>query len=468
MAVYFVSIKNKYKLKDSNGVLRTIYGGGRCELVNESNGIIRVCLGPNSGEIISNVDFQKLTIDAVINISKQDNLEAALSILDSTFQNVFYEMNNGRAVEINDFELLKQINEIKKNNIDNTPNMKVESGLPDIKDMYEIITSNVICQDEQVKSVLSAIYNNILLSRSNLSDEKISKLKQNVLISGPTGTGKTEIIRQISNIFNIPIVVEDATRFTEAGYVGADIDDVFAHLISKAQKLGGGIELAEKGIIVFDEFDKLANANPDGNDVGKTSVQQSLLTMLEGGIRQIDIGKGIQKKPIEFNTSKLSIVGIGAFSGIEKIVQKKLKLNKAIGFGTQDKKEKIDDKSIYTIEDYIEYGMMSELLGRFGQIVQMNELDKEALKKIVTTSNLSFLGLKQEFYKMMGVNIVYDEDFLEKLCERAAEFGSGARSLNTILNDLFKEIQFNIFANNYSVLELTSETVKDNKKYILR
>lgn len=214
-----------------------------------------------------------------------------------------------------------------------------------------------------VMKILTSLFKNHQVVNSKLSKAVITKLKENILIYGPTGTGKTEILK-------IPIVIEDATSLSETGYVGRNVTDMLKDLYLASSK---NINCAETGILVIDEFDKLAEHDKKNTHVSRNGVQRVLLKLLDGSDFYID--------NIKFNTSKLAIVALGAFSGI-----------------TEDHNyDKI------TLQNFIEYGIMRELMGRFSKLIAMNSFTKEDIKKILRESNFSPINIYQQLFDMMRI-----------------------------------------------------------------
>lgn len=464
--LYVAEISKIYKWVNSKGKIKKVYHADCYELVTNDLGELTVAYGPDKGLKVGfreDVKIKIFPIEDIIKITGTTDYDEIIKRCYDLHKDLFCEIDgSGEFVPINDDELKRKANELNQHNELFMPQPKI--NLPKINELYKYLTSNIICQDNQVKSILSSIYNNLLLAELDMSDNDKSKLKQNILISGPTGTGKTEIMRQIAKILEIPMVIEDSTRYTEAGYVGASIDDVFLNLLAEARD---DLFRAEHGIIVFDEFDKLANNGDTSNDVGKMSVQQSLLTMMEGSKVPIEVGGNSNKRKITFDTSLLTVVGLGAFAGIEKIKKCRLNLDKPMGFKTSSPTINTDNEP-YVIKDYVDYGILNEILGRMGLIVQMNSFNVDALKKILLTSQSSILLLKKQFYNKLGVNLIYDDEFIDALCTKAYDLGCGARSLNTILNQIFSDLQFDIYTNQYKEVILSKDTVENYKQYILK
>ena len=292
----------------------------------------------------------------------------------------------------------------------------------DISAMYSAIKKTIISQDEQIMQILTALFKNQKIIGSDLETDLIAKLKENILIYGSTGTGKTEILKRISKLYNIPIVIEDATSLSETGYVGRSVTDMLDDLYLAANK---DMSLAERGILVIDEFDKLAEKSGDNQShVSRLGVQRSLLKLLDGSLFYFD--------DKSFDTSKLTIVALGAFTGITEG----------------------DDYKHLTTDDFMEYGIMRELMGRFSKTIAMNPLEKEDIVKILKESDFSPLNTYKKLFEVLGVDFDYNDEFVNYLAELADEKKSGARSLKTVFDDCVSSALFRIFAGDYSSISL--------------
>lgn len=305
----------------------------------------------------------------------------------------------------------------------------------DISSMYSSIKKTIISQDEQIMQILTALFKNQKVVNSDLDMDLVAKLKENILIYGSTGTGKTEILKRISRLYNIPIVIEDATALSETGYQGRKITDMLEDLCLAANN---DIQLAEKGILVIDEFDKLAEKSGDSQShVSRLGVQRSLLKLLDGTLFYFDDKK--------FDTSKLTVVGLGAFTGITKG----------------------DDYKQLTTDDFMKYGIMRELIGRFSKTIAMNPLSKEDIIKILKESDFSPLNTYKKLFDMLEVNFDFSDEFIEYIAELAIAKQSGARSLKTVFDDCISSALFRIFAGEYSSISLVKPDDENNKPYVL-
>lgn len=305
----------------------------------------------------------------------------------------------------------------------------------DISTMYSSIKKTIISQDEQIMQILTALFKNQKVVESDLDIDLIAKLKENILIYGSTGTGKTEILKRISKLYNIPIVIEDATSLSETGYQGRKITDMLEDLCLAAN---GDIKLAEKGILVIDEFDKLAEKSGDNQShVSRLGVQRSLLKLLDGTLFYFDNK--------QFDSSRLTIVGVGAFTGITNG----------------------DDYKQLTTEDFMKYGIMRELIGRFSKTIAMNPLEKEDIIKILKNSDFSPLNTYKKLFEMLQVQFEFTDDFIEYIADLAIAKKSGARSLKTVFDDCISSALFRIFAGEYSGISLVKPDVENEKPYVL-
>jgi len=309
-----------------------------------------------------------------------------------------------------------------------------------VKEMYDEITKCVIGQEEAIRKILSTFWLNF-----NTGIDKT----QNIFVNGPTGVGKTETFRIIADMLNIPITIQDCNDFTAAGYIGRDVSEILVDLLKNANS---NVELAQRGIVVLDEVDKIALKNPLEN-VGTSGVQDALLKILED--KEVLAGK---KK---LNTKLITFVGLGAFSDIEKMTPKR------VGFGVENKNLLYSE---ITPDDIISYGIKAEFIGRFQSLVSMNALTQENLSQILVASNLSPLKRRQELYKGRGIELLYNDSFIEEVAKKAKKLNLGARGLQTIIEQSLFEAQLEMaFANDeFKTLEVTGETVNDPKKYILK
>lgn len=316
-----------------------------------------------------------------------------------------------------------------------------------IVSLYKEIKNTIVGQDEQVKKILTTLYQNELIN--NEYEDNLLGLKKHLLICGPTGTGKTETIRRIADNYDKAIAIVNATSYSETGYVGESVEDMLASLYYAAD---GDLDVAQEGILVIDEIDKLAEDVGKKSHVSRLGVQRSLLKILEGNIMNVNIIDGKLASVISFDTSKLTVIGLGAFAGIIK-PEKKI----ALGFNSVSSNNMQDaNYSKITSKDFVDYGMLPELMGRFTSRVYMHTLKKEDLRNILLFSNESPLILYKEYFKNLNIEFSYDDDFIDEVAEGAYNLDLGARGLKVVLDDIISPYLFEIYAGNIKKIHLKS------------
>ena len=302
------------------------------------------------------------------------------------------------------------------------------------KQIMEHLNEFVIGQENAKKLLSIGVYNHYKrIGRTTKTDLG----KSNVLLVGPTGSGKTYIVETIAKFLKVPFASADATQMTEAGYVGDDVDTVLVRLI---QACDGDIARAEKGIVYIDEIDKIATRESRGRDVSGEGVQQGLLKMLEGSVMTINPSgkKNSQSANELINTKDILFICGGAFSGITDFANNK---KKVLGFVDHSIEQ---DKKAPTIrhKDIVKYGMIPEFVGRFPIIAQLNSLGEDDLVKILTEPKNSLVKQYQDMMLLDGVKITFDPAFLREVAKRAKEEGTGARGLRAIMEPALMDIMF--------------------------
>ncbi len=344
--------------------------------------------------------------------------------------------------------------------------------LPNPAQIKEILDSYVIGQDEAKKTLAVAVYNHY--KRINNSEEKskddVELQKSNVLLLGPTGCGKTLLAQTLARILKVPFAIADATTLTEAGYVGEDVENILLKLVQAADY---DVEKAEKGIIYIDEIDKISrkSENPSiTRDVSGEGVQQALLKIVEGTIASVP-PQGGRKHPhqefIQVNTSNILFICGGAFEGLEKIVKDRIG-KKSIGFGAViDSNKEIDKYKVFEQllpQDLLKFGLIPEFVGRLPIIATLEELDRDALIEILTKPKNALIKQYKKLFAMDNVELEFEDDAIGLIVDKAIERKTGARGLRSIIEEIMRDIMFEIPSNpKIEKCIITKETVENKE-----
>lgn len=346
------------------------------------------------------------------------------------------------------------------------------ASLPKPKEMMEILNDYVIGQDKAKKALSVAVYNHYKrIYNKKASTKDIEIQKSNILLLGPTGSGKTLLAQTLAKTLNVPFAMADATSLTEAGYVGEDVENILLKLIQAAD---GDIEKAEKGIIYIDEIDKITrkSENPSiTRDVSGEGVQQALLKIVEGTIASVPPQGGRkhpQQEMIQIDTSNILFICGGAFEGLENIIKDRIG-KKSIGFGAEIQSSKDMDK--YEVfeqilpQDLLKFGMIPEFIGRLPIIATLKELDRKALIKITTEPKNALVKQYKKLLEIDGVELEFEPDALEAIVDKAIERKTGARGLRSIIENVMTDIMYDIPSNEkIEKCIITKDTIQNNAK----
>jgi ATP-dependent Clp protease ATP-binding subunit ClpX len=343
-------------------------------------------------------------------------------------------------------------------------------NLPRPKDIWDVLNDYVVSQEEAKRTLSVAVYNHYKRVRMGQEDGDVELQKSNILLLGPTGCGKTLLAQTLARILNVPFAIADATALTEAGYVGEDVENILLKLIQAADF---DIKKAETGIIYIDEVDKIARKadNPSiTRDVSGEGVQQALLKILEGTVASVP-PQGGRKHPhqefLSIDTTNILFICGGAFAGVEKIIGKRIGKN-SVGFGAHIRSKHGDDSELLgqvMPEDLLAYGLIPEFIGRLPVVCSVQQLQREDLVEILKEPKNALVRQYQRFFSYDDIELVFTEDALWEIADKALERETGARGLRSIIEKALLDVMFELPSRrDVSKCVITKETIQKDLK----
>ena len=350
-----------------------------------------------------------------------------------------------------------------------------EAPLPSVdalhkpKEIHHFLDQYVIGQERAKKLLSVAVYNHYKRLNNNLADDNELELeKSNILMVGPTGTGKTLLAKSIAKLLNVPFTIVDATVLTEAGYVGEDVESILSRLLQEADY---NVAKAERGIVFIDEIDKIARKSDNPSitrDVSGEGVQQAMLKLLEGSVVNVPPQGGRKHPDQEFlhvNTQNILFICGGAFEGIERRIAQRLN-TQVIGFGAQDK-VKVDKNNLLQYveaQDLRSYGLIPEIIGRLPVITYLDHLDRDALKRILTEPKNALMRQYEKLFELDGIKLTVEPEVLDLIVDTSLENRLGARGLRSICEAIMTDAMYDAPSTDKKTFKVTLEYAKEKLK----
>ena len=337
--------------------------------------------------------------------------------------------------------------------------------LPKPRDIKAYLDQYVIGQDDAKRYLSVSVYNHYKRLAQQKTDDGVEIEKSNIIMVGSTGTGKTLLARTIAKLLHVPFTIVDATVFTEAGYVGEDVESILSRLLQVADY---NVKTAERGIVFIDEIDKIARKSDNPSitrDVSGEGVQQGLLKLLEGSVVNVP-PKGGRKHPdqdyVHVDTRNILFICGGAFDGIEKKIAQRLNTH-VVGYTSVQNMQRIDKGNLMKYiqpQDLKSFGLIPEIIGRLPVLTYLNPLDREALRRILTEPKNSIVKQQVKLFEMDGIKLTFDEEVLEYIVDKAVEFKLGARGLRSIMETIMMDAMYEIPSKRVKTFKVTLDYAK--------